>query len=73
MTKDNVIHVQPARYLQNILDPAAQDLTFHQANPCAQLDGRVPHTSNGSCVGGGSSVNGTLVLLWPRGIIRGTI
>ncbi|KAJ7635740.1 GMC oxidoreductase-domain-containing protein [Mycena polygramma] len=57
LTKDLPLHVQPARYLQNMTDPRAETFTFHKANPSLKLNGRSLTMSNANCVGGGSSVN----------------
>ncbi|KAJ6451870.1 GMC oxidoreductase-domain-containing protein [Mycena vitilis] len=57
LTKDLPLHVQPARYLQNMIDPRAETFTFHKTTPSVKLDGRSPAMSNANCVGGGSSVN----------------
>ncbi|KAJ7508943.1 GMC oxidoreductase-domain-containing protein [Mycena galericulata] len=57
LTKDVPCFTQPARHTKNLVDPGMQDLTFHHATPGASVGGRRPIVSNGSCVGGGSSVN----------------
>ncbi|KAJ7452728.1 GMC oxidoreductase-domain-containing protein [Mycena galericulata] len=56
-TKDIPCFTQPGRHAKNMVGPGTKDLTFHHATPGASLGGRIPIVTNGSCVGGGSSVN----------------
>ncbi|KAF7344285.1 Alcohol oxidase [Mycena venus] len=64
ITKENPLHLQPARYIKTMesaipslrTDKSTNDFTFHRARVGLTL-GRSPAVSNASCVGGGSSVN----------------
>lgn len=60
LTKDEPLHVQPGRYLFDLRAPGPDVFTVHHANPSAPLGGRILRVSSASCVGGGSSVNGTI-------------
>ncbi|KAJ6458842.1 GMC oxidoreductase-domain-containing protein [Mycena vitilis] len=59
-TKEKSLHTQPAHWIDIATDPGSDVLTFHTANPGANLAGRIPMAYNGNCVGGGSSVNGMM-------------
>ncbi|KAL0579314.1 hypothetical protein V5O48_002712 [Marasmius crinis-equi] len=54
--RDNLTHVQPARYYSNLVAPG-ETLSYHVAKPSQALNGRSAIVPTGRCVGGGSSVN----------------
>jgi len=56
-TRDEPVHVQPARYFGNLCDPNSKTLLRHQGRPSEALGGRSPVVPAGRCLGGGSSVN----------------
>ena len=55
-TKDDLSHVQPARYLSHYL-PTSNTVRFHFSHPSEALGGRPAVVLAGQCLGGGSSVN----------------
>jgi alcohol oxidase len=59
-TKDKPFHVQPGRYMNNMMSPEPDIFTFHLTSTSADLDGRSLAASNANCVGGGGSINGKL-------------
>jgi len=56
-TRDKPVHVQPARYFGNLVDPNSKTLLRHQGRPSEALGGRSPVVPAGRCLGGGSGVN----------------
>ncbi|KAJ7493820.1 GMC oxidoreductase-domain-containing protein [Mycena latifolia] len=56
-TREDPLHIQPARYLANMWDPSAETLTRHRTNPGVNVKGRALSVSHACCVGGGSSIN----------------
>ncbi|KDQ62486.1 alcohol oxidase [Jaapia argillacea MUCL 33604] len=58
-TKDDLFHVQPARYLSH-LSPDSKTVRFYVGNPSKELLGRSLVVPCGQCLGGGSSVNFTM-------------
>ena len=54
-TKDNLAHIQPARYLTHIA-PGSDTVKHVVSNPSDYLNGRRLTVQCGQCVGGGSSV-----------------
>ncbi|KAF8206115.1 GMC oxidoreductase-domain-containing protein [Mycena galopus ATCC 62051] len=59
LTKDNPLHVQPGRFLENITitTPRTEAITLHSSVPGVNLGGRAAVAANASCVGGGSGIN----------------
>lgn len=57
-TRELSRHTQPALYLNNLASP--ETFTFHVGKPSASLDGRAAIVPSARCLGGGSSVNGTI-------------
>ncbi|TFY83874.1 hypothetical protein EWM64_g151 [Hericium alpestre] len=55
-TKDQLAHVQPARFMHH-LHPSASTVRFHAGTPAESLAGRSLMVPCGQCLGGGSSVN----------------
>ncbi|KAI0066444.1 alcohol oxidase-like protein [Artomyces pyxidatus] len=55
-TRDDLMHTQPARYL-NHLTPTSTTARFHVSKPSAALNGRPAIVPCGQCLGGGSSIN----------------
>ncbi|KAL4248407.1 GMC oxidoreductase family protein [Abortiporus biennis] len=55
-TRNNISHIQPARYLTHIL-PTTKAAKFMIGRESEYLNGRSPIVPCGQCVGGGSSVN----------------
>ncbi|KAG6879092.1 hypothetical protein C0992_005237 [Termitomyces sp. T32_za158] len=55
LTQDKPEHVQPARYLSNLV--RGETFTMHQSKPSPALSGRSVVIPTGRCVGGGSSIN----------------
>ncbi|KAF8335164.1 GMC oxidoreductase-domain-containing protein [Amanita rubescens] len=55
--RDKPVHVQPARYFGNLVDPNSKTFLHHQGRPSEALGGRSPVVSAGRCLGGGSGVN----------------
>ncbi|KAI0354316.1 alcohol oxidase-like protein [Trametes cingulata] len=58
-TRDDPLHVQPARYLYH-LRPDSTTVKFQVGRESAALGGRAPVVPCGQCLGGGSSVNFTM-------------
>ncbi|KAJ7314791.1 GMC oxidoreductase-domain-containing protein [Mycena albidolilacea] len=59
-TKDKPFHVQPGRYMNNMMCPEPGMFTPHETSASAELNGRTLRASNASCVGGGGSINGMM-------------
>ncbi|KAJ7855578.1 GMC oxidoreductase-domain-containing protein [Mycena leptocephala] len=59
-TKDKPFHVQPGRYMNNMMSPEPDIFTFHLTSTSADLNGRSLAASNANCVGGGGSINGMM-------------
>lgn len=55
-TRELQDHIQPARYLSNLM-LSKETFTFHQGKPSKALLGRSPTVPCGRAVGGGSTVN----------------
>ncbi|KAJ7696926.1 GMC oxidoreductase-domain-containing protein [Mycena rosella] len=55
--QDKPVHVQPGRYMKNMMAPEPGIFTFHRTTPSENLNDRGLVGSNASCVGGGGSVN----------------
>ncbi|KAJ7881580.1 GMC oxidoreductase-domain-containing protein [Mycena olivaceomarginata] len=52
-TKDKPFHVQPGRYMNNMMCPEPGMFTPHETSASTELNGRTLRASNASCVGGG--------------------
>ncbi|KAJ7182954.1 GMC oxidoreductase-domain-containing protein [Mycena crocata] len=57
-TQNKPFHVQPGRYMNNMMSPEPGVFTFHQTSTSANLNGRSLVASNANCIGGGGSING---------------
>ncbi|KAJ7493832.1 GMC oxidoreductase-domain-containing protein [Mycena latifolia] len=58
--QNNPFHVQPGRYMNNMMAPEPGIFTFHHTNPKENLNGRALIASNANCIGGGGSINGMM-------------
>ncbi|KAH9921130.1 uncharacterized protein B0H18DRAFT_1121543 [Fomitopsis serialis] len=59
-TLEDDAHVQPARYMSHLL-PESVTVKFNVGKQSADLGGRAPIVPCGQCIGGGSSVNFTMM------------
>lgn len=63
-TRELLAHIQPARAPSHI-SPTSTTMQFHKAEKTEALGGRELVVSCAQCLGGGSSVNCTLVPMFP--------
>ncbi|KAF8186595.1 GMC oxidoreductase-domain-containing protein [Mycena galopus ATCC 62051] len=56
-SKDKPFHVQPGRYMNNMMCPEPGMFTVHETRISANLNGRSLRASNANCIGGGGSIN----------------
>ncbi|KAJ6552921.1 GMC oxidoreductase-domain-containing protein [Mycena capillaripes] len=59
-SKDKPFHVQPGRYMNNMMSPEPGMFTVHETRTSANLIGRSLRASNANCIGGGGSINGMM-------------
>ncbi|KAJ7743458.1 GMC oxidoreductase-domain-containing protein [Mycena maculata] len=53
-------HIQPGRYMNNMMAPEPGIFTKHETSAIAHLNGRSLVASNANCIGGGGSINGMM-------------